>query len=351
MRLTRRQLNRTLLLRQHLLTRVDWHPHQMIDHLLGLQAQDNLPPYLSLAARLSSFHPSVVSDGLADRTLVRMVVMRGTIHLLTADDALALRGWTQPCQDRERKVSQNTRPGLHLPAAAVAAAVAEVLEDGPLPVKELGEALSAHFPDVPPSVLAHLARVDAPLAQLPPRGQWKASGRVVYQLVDRWVGRPLLAPSPAAVVRRYLAAFGPASSADVGAWSGLSGTSHVLAGIDGVELHEDENGRSLYDLPGAPVADGDEPAPVRLLGVYDNVWLSHATRDRVTEPGKRHRWMGRAGGLANTVFVDGMLEGLWRVADGRPVVVELFPRSERREQAELDGELARVEQLLGGELN
>jgi hypothetical protein len=125
--------------------------------------------------------------------------------------------------------------------------------------------------------------------------------------------------------------------------------SQVLAGIDGVELHEDEDGRPLYDVPGAPVADGDEHAPVRLLGVYDNVWLSHATRDRVTEPGKRHRWMGRAGGLANTVFVDGMLEGLWRVADGRPVVVELFRDLSRREQAELDGELARVEQLLGCE--
>ena len=42
--------------------------------------------------------------------------MRGTIHLLVPDDALTLRGFTQPAHDRERKASQNTRPGIHLAA-------------------------------------------------------------------------------------------------------------------------------------------------------------------------------------------------------------------------------------------
>ena len=83
----------------------------LVEHLVGLQAQDNLPPYLSLAARLSSFDPEEVSRGLEDRSLVRLLTLRGTIHLLTADDALALRPWTLPVHDRERKVSQNTRPG------------------------------------------------------------------------------------------------------------------------------------------------------------------------------------------------------------------------------------------------
>ena len=86
----------------------------MVSHLVGLQAQENLPPYLSLAARLTDLDPEDVSRALEDRSLVRLLTMRGTIHLLTADDALTLRQWTQPCQDRERRSSQNTRPALHL---------------------------------------------------------------------------------------------------------------------------------------------------------------------------------------------------------------------------------------------
>ena len=93
-RLSPRQLNRTLLHRQHLLERTDATPHEMARHLVGLQAQENLPPYLSLAARLTSFDPYDVTAGLEDRSLVRFLTMRGTVHLLVADDALMLRQWT-----------------------------------------------------------------------------------------------------------------------------------------------------------------------------------------------------------------------------------------------------------------
>jgi hypothetical protein len=109
---------------------------------------------------------------------------------------------------------------------------------------------------------------------------------------------------------------------------------------------EDGKGKLLYDLPGLELADEDVEAPVRLLGQYDNLWLSHAGRDRVTAAGKRTRWMGVNGGLCSTVFVDGWLEGLWRVEDGRPVVVELFRDLTRRERSELDDELDRVSALL-----
>ena len=88
--------------------------------------------------------------------------------------------------------------------------------------------------------------------------------------------------------------------------------------MDDLVEHEDENGKRLYDVPDGEFADADAPAPVRLLGTYDNVWLSHAARDRVTDPEKREQWMGANGGVAMTVFVDGWLEGLWRIEDGRP---------------------------------
>jgi hypothetical protein len=332
--LTRRDLNRTLLARQHLLERTTMPVAAMVAHLVGLQAQENLPPYLSLAARLESFDPYAV------------LTMRGTIHLLVPDDALTLRGFTQPAHERERKASQNTRPGIHLQPAEVRAAAEAALEAGPLPVKALGEAMAAHLPDVPPNALAHLARVDVPLVQLPPRGCWQQSGGVVYERVDRWLGRPLVEPDPSAVVRRYLTAFGPATAADVTAWSGVTRLGPVVSEMDDLVRHEGPDGRAVYDVPDGEIVRGDVPAPPRLLGTYDNVWLSHAGRDRVTAPERRTSWMGSNGGVASTVFVDGMLEGLWRLEDGR-VRIELFRALTRQERSGLDDEVTRVEELLG----
>jgi hypothetical protein len=343
--LSARDLNRTLLARQHLLQRTNREVPDLIGHLVGLQAQENLPPYLSLAARLEELDPYAVTRGLEDRSLVRLLTLRGTIHLLRADDALMLRQWTQPRQDQERRASQNTRKALHLDTDEVNAAVSDVLAEGPLPVKALGEALAARFPGVPANALGHLARVNQPLAQLPPRGAWQQSGGVVYQYVDRWLGRPLTEPDPEVLVRRYLTAFGPATAADVTAWSGVTGLGPLVKGMDLVE-HTDERGKVLYDVPGGEITPGEADAPVRLLGTYDNVWLSHARRDRVTDPDKRKSWMGLNGGMAMTVFVDGFMEGLWRVEDGTPTVVSLLRPLTKVEQRQLDDELSRVEALL-----
>lgn len=225
-------------------------------------------------------------------------------------------------------------------------AVRAALAEGALPVKKLGEALVPSFPDVPANALAHLARVAEPLAQLPPRGCWKQPGGVVYQYVDNWLGRPMVDPDPAAIVRRYLAAYGPASAADVTSWSGVPGMPAVLAAMHDLVQHTDESGRKLFDLADGVLVPEDAPAPVRLLGLYDNVWLSHAGRDRVTHPDKRKRWMGVNGGLSSTLFVDGWLEGLWRVEDGRPVVMDLFRSLTRSERVQLDEELDRVSDLL-----
>lgn len=338
-------LNRTLLLRQGLLARTSGDPVRMVRHLVGLQAQDRLPPYLSLAARLEEVDPRAVSQALAARDLVRLVCLRGTVHLLTPEDALSLRAFTDPVQEREFRASQTIAPARHLTRDEVRRAADALLADGPLAFKALGEQLAdQHFPGVPPNALAHVARVAVPLAQVPPRGRWKLPGGVVVQRVDTWLGQPLADPDVPDLVRRYLAAFGPATAADVTAWSGVTGLGPLLKEMD---LVTRRSGRTvLYDVPGAPLASSGTPAPVRLLGAYDNVWLSHAKRDRVTRPGDRQRWMGTNGGVANTVFVDGWLAGLWRVEEDEPMVVELFRDLTRAQRAELDDELERVRALL-----
>lgn len=347
MRLTRRRLNRTLLLRQRLLERGTGSPSALVRHLVGLQAQESLPPYLSLAARLEDLDPLEVSRALEERALVRIVCLRGTIHLVEPADAVALRPWTDPVRERELKASQVVRPAAGLDRARFLAALADVLADGPLPQPAISARLAERYPDVAPAALGQLARILAPLAQLPPRGCWKASGGVVYEYVDRWTGLPLAEPDVPAIVRRYLAAFGPATAADVTAWSGVTRLGPVLTGMDDLVRHEDEDGRVLFDVPDGSFADEDAAAPVRLLGTYDNVWLSHAARDRVTEPEKRRAWMGMNGGVGNVLLVDGWLEGIWRVDGGRVRVVDLLRPLSPTEQAGLDEEIGRVEALLG----
>jgi len=345
MRLTRQRLNRTLLLRQHLLERVPMAPVEMVRHLVGLQAQENLPPYLSLAARLTTIDPYDVSGLLEQRRLVRLLTMRGTIHLLTPEDAAVLRPWVAPRIEQEMRVSQSVGDSREIERPVAEGALRDVLADGPLPQREIGQRLAERFP-YPATQLGQLARCVAPLAQLPPRGCWKSSGGVVYDYVDRWTGVPMAEPDVPDLVRRYLHAFGPATAADVTAWSAVTRLAPVLKGMADLVRHEDEDGRVLFDVEGAPIADEDAPAPVRLLGTYDNVWLSHAARDRVTDPVARRSWMGTNGGVGNTVFVDGWLTGIWRVEDDRVVVDRLERQLTKSEQAELDEEVARVEDLL-----
>jgi hypothetical protein len=346
-RLTREELNRTLLQRQGLLERRSGSVASVVRHLVGLQAQERLSPYVGLAARLEAFDPAQVTAGLESAALVRMGCLRGTIHLLTDDDALMIRSWTVPIQERERVVAQNLRAVRDLDLVAFRAAVSAALADGPLPVKALGEALTVAYPDHPPVALAGLARVSAPLAQLPPRGTWRGSGGVVYDRVDRWIGRPLAVADPAELVRRYLRAFGPATAADVTTWSGVPGVADVLGEMPDLVRHEDERGRALWDVPDCEIVSGDRPAPVRLLGIYDNLWLSHTARDRVTTPEARRRWTGTNGGLACTVFVDGWLAGLWRPDGDRVGSLELFDPLTSSQRSELDAEVARVDVLLG----
>ena len=343
--LTVRDLNRTLLARQHLLRRTTMPALGMVEHLIGLQAQDNLPPYLSLSARLDGFEPKELSGALERREAVRLLTMRGTIHVLTPDDALALRPWVQPALDQQSKSNQNNRPARDVPTCDVVAETRRILADGPLPVKELGDRLAVTL-EAPPAALAHVAREHAPLVQLPPRGLWRGSGGVVYQTLENHLGRPMTELDIKQLVRRYLRAFGPATAADMTTWSRVTRLGPVFASMtDELEVVETDDGKRLYDVPGAPVLDGSVHAPARLLGAYDNVWLSHADRGRILPVDVRGRWLGSNAGVGSTVFVDGFMAGLWWWRDDR-IELDLFRTLSRAQQRELGDEVDRVTALL-----
>jgi len=97
---------------------------------------------------------------------------------------------------------------------------------------------------------------------------------------------------------RYLAAFGPASAADVQTWSGLTRLGEVLERLT-LKRFKTEAGQTLYDLPDAARPDPDTAAPVRLVAPFDNILLSHADRTRVISDEHRKRlFSGRNGSPA-----------------------------------------------------
>jgi hypothetical protein len=313
--LGQRALNRALLARQMLLERAERPVPDAVRDLYGLQAQAPWSPYTALWTRVAGFDPHELGAMLTDRRAVRIVIMRGTVHLLTADDALALRPLHAEYLARTLATSnwQTGLVGLDLPA--VAAAGRALVEEAPRPFGELGRLLAERWSDRDPATLAQVVRGLAPLVQVPPRAVWGRSGQVTVTTLEHWVGRPLDAAATLdAMVLRYLAVYGPASVMDVQAWSGLTRLREVADRLgDLVVRFRNEAGRELLDLPDAPRPDPDVPAPVRFLPDFDNVSLAHADRTRLVDDRVRKRLMRANGLLPGTVLVDGRVEAHWSI--------------------------------------
>lgn len=326
--LTARALGRATLARQHLLHRADLPVLDAVEHLLGLQAQAPTPPYFALWARLRRFRPAALADLIEGRHVVRTVLMRGTVFAVSAADAAALRDWVQPLLDRD--LTTNTQYAAGLAAVdlrELAAAGRDLLGDGPRSLQELRPLLAERFPGRDPAALAYGLRNLLPLVQVPPRGLWGRSGQPRLTPLDEWTGRGPTRQDPAAVLRRYLAAFGPASVRDAQAWSGLTRLGEVFERLrPSLEVFRDENGVELFDLPDALRPDPATPAPVRILAPYDNVLLSHADRTRIVSDEYRRRIVTQNGIVRSAVLVDGTVAGTAKLAVAKDsAVLEVTP--------------------------
>ncbi|MFJ7961931.1 winged helix DNA-binding domain-containing protein [Streptomyces sp. NPDC096324] len=333
-----RALNRATLDRQLLLRRSPMAATAAVEHLLGLQAQNVKPPYYALAARLDGFRPEHLSTAMEARDVVRIVTMRSTIHTHTADDALTLRPLVQAARDRELGQFRKGLTGVDLDR--LAAIGRELVEAEPRTMKQLREALLATWPEADPFALSVAARCTLPLVQVTPRGVWGRSGQVALTTAEHWLGRPAEpAPAPDVTVRRYLAAFGPASVKDMQTWAGLTRLREVFERLrPALEVFRDENGVELFDLPDASRPDPDTPAPPRFLPEFDNLLLSHADRSRVVPADLKGRtWRGNQ--AYRTLLVDGFVAGLWKLEEGA-LVVEPFGglSGARRDEVTAEGE-------------
>jgi hypothetical protein len=344
--LTDRGLGRATLARQLLLERTALDPVAAVERLVGLQAQLPLDPYLALWSRLDPFDPEELGRRLEDRTLVRIVVMRGTIHLVTADDALSVRPLVQPVLDAELARHAEFSPLLDgVDVSAPLTAARELMAERPCTGPQLRAALAERFPELHAPALAYACRCLIPLVQVPPRGVWGRSLQVTLTPLEAWVDRRVPEqPSLDELVLRYFGAFGPASVADVATWSRLTGLRPVVERLrPQLRPFRDERGRELFDLPDAPRPGPDVPAPVRVLPEYDNVLLSHSDRSRFGTDEER-RMVGAAGPARGTVLVDGVVRAVWHV-EGPAMVVEHAALS-RRQEASVEVEVRRAARFL-----
>jgi len=341
--LSSRALNRALLARQLLLQRARLPAADALEHLVGVQAQIPHTPYVGLWTRLEGFHPDELAGLIAERRAVRLALMRATIHLVTARDCLALRPVAQPALDRDLYRNGTHGPriaGMDMPA--LLAAGRALLDERPLTTAELGERLHAQWPDRAAASLAYALRTLAPLVQTPPRGLWGMSGQTRYATAEAWLGQPLaLDTSPDAMILLYLAAFGPATIADMQTWSGLNGLRVVVERLRArLCIFRDEHGRDLFDLPDAPRPDPATPAPPRFLPAFDNALLAHADRTRIIADD--HREIIAANRLTRgAVLVDGFVCGTWwteRTRGTATLVIEPFAPLSKEARAAVAGE-------------
>jgi hypothetical protein len=333
--LTQRELNRTTLLRQLLLRRARVPVVRAVERVAGLQAQLGTTPYVGLWSRVEGFRRKQLERALLAGKVTRGVLMRGTVHLVTAADyglfasaiEVAPAGWVRPDDD---ELARTIVPSLRSFCAE------------PRTRGEIDEWLGReHGVRVEgPNGLWYALRVHGRIAHAPESSLWSSPiQRPRFVAVE--VPTPEGEAARAELVRRYLAAFGPATRAEIAGWSGMKvrDFAHLL---DGLLVLRDDGGRQLLDLPRAVRPAGDVHAPVRFLPKFDNVLLDRA---RVLPDDYRKLIVRKNADVQPTFTADGYVAGIWRVEKGR-VATEAFAPLPRAARRELEDERTRLEAWL-----
>lgn len=294
-----------------------------VERLCAVQSQSVPEAYLGLWSRLAGFRQAKLTRALERGSVVRATLFRMTLHYVSATNhaafaALVHRRWHEELR----------RKGI--PLDDLVARLERLAKAGPFTYAEAHEIT----PELEPRPF--LLRCVTPLVHVPPAGTW---GQTRVHLTT--ANLPKVEPEEAAalLVRRYLGAFGPATRQDLLAFSGLR-VADVAPALDDLRQLEDEQGRTLYDVPRAPRPAAETPAPVRLLPRWDALLLSHSDRTRVLP--EEYRSTVITGGWVHATFlVDGVVAGIWRLQRGK-VQLEPFSPLPLRVRRELEDEARRL---------
>jgi hypothetical protein len=331
--LTLRELNRATLARQLLLERRKLGLAAALERVAGLQAQWAPAPYVGLWTRVAGFRREQLERALLSLRVVRAVLMRGTIHLVSRADYHGF------------GAAVGRPPWLRPDAAELAEALHDVIRafgSEPRTRAEVSEFLAREHRIEQPLAEAvwYGLRTRGRLTHAPESGLWRSPGLTRYVALEHTPVEEGAARVD--LVRRYLGAFGPATRADIAEWSGLRvrDLEQPLEALQPLARFRDERGRELLDLPRAPRPAADTAAPVRFMPRFDNLVLSHKDRTRVLA--EEHRGGVIDGGWVKSTFlVDGFVAGVWEVEGGR-VQPEPYVRLTRSQKAEVADEATRL---------
>ncbi|HEX8743790.1 MAG TPA: winged helix DNA-binding domain-containing protein [Thermoleophilaceae bacterium] len=347
--LSDRQLGRATLARQMLLARERVGAVEAVERLVGLQAQVREPPFVGLWTRVEGFERAELVAAIERHEVVRATAMRCTMHLMSARDFLALWGAIRPAVARAVRGWTGRRlAGLDMDR--IVAAVRAHIEEEPRTFAQLRELIPELEPKGDPQGVSYAVRAHLPLVQVPDGGSTGHSNAAPYGLAERVLGAPANEePATAELVRRYLAAFGPASVADAQAWSGLTGLGPAFEELRGeLAVYRGEDGRELFDVPGAPLPGADTPAPVRLLPDYDNLVLAYRDRSRFVPEAHRKAIFRPSGVVRATFLADGVVAGVWRREKSGEIALEPFGRLAKRDRSALAEEAVHLRRWAAG---
>jgi hypothetical protein len=308
-----RELNRTTLRRQLLLQRSDVSAVKAIERLVGVQAQLARPPFVGLWSRLDRFDRAELTKAIEQRTVVKATLLRGTLHLLTARDYLSFRATFQATLSNALDDVLKAK-GAHVDVPRLVDAARDFMHAAPRSFAEITTLLTGLEPDGDPGAMRYAVRTHLPMIQVPIDTAWGYPGNPRFALAEDWLDIPVPTTDGqhAELVKRYLAAFGPATVKDVETWSYLPSLQPAFDTL-APELvrYRDERGRTLFDLPGLPIEPEDAPAPLRFLPEFDNLLLAHQDRTRVVPKAARGKVFLPGLRVAATVLVDGFVAATW----------------------------------------
>jgi len=346
--LSTRALNRAFLARQMLLAREKTTALDVIERLVGMQAQVARPPFVGLWTRLHDFKRTELREALHGRTAVRVTSLRGTLHVMTTPDYFALRGVLQPMLTKgAASILRDRAPSVDVPT--LSAEARKFFGKKAATFDALRDHLKARFPKEDERAMAYTVRTHLPLVQVPTDAQWAYPAAADFAVADTWLGKAVSTESTGAeaLVLRYLAAFGPATPTDAQAWSGMSGLRDTFETLrPRLVTFRDARKRELFDLPDAPRPDEDVDAPVRFIPDFDNLVLSHEDRSRIMADAHRPLVTTKNLQVRATILVDGVVAGTWKSERKRKtavLLIEPFGTIAKRARAALEAE---GEQLL-----
>ena len=342
--------------------------------LVGLHSSDPATVFLSAWARVDGFAPSDLEDALYERrSLVRMIGMRRTLFVVprdlaaVMDEACATAVAPGELSRLVRMLEEQgiARPGLGrawvdrvadatfaaLQARGVSSA-RELTKDVP----ELGAKLTfgegkrwGGTMGVSTRILFLLA-TQGRIVRVKPIGTWM-SGQYRWATTDHWLGGPLPrighAEACAELLRRYLRAFGPATTSDIRWWAGwtAAATAKTLGAIEAVDVELDEGtGHVLPDDLDPPAEVG--PWAALLPGLDPTVM---GWKERAWYLGRHgSELFDRNGNAGPTVWANGRVVGGWTQTAEGEIEIVLLERVDAATRKRIDAERERLPAWLGG---